>query len=363
MDFFAGPVMTELAQSPQVKRGIPRFLPDALWTPSPTKPVSTTVKYKAFSGNRQAAQLVHHGSSSREQEVPGSQWKYQTALGSREHFVVDQEFLYALKSDQPYVSGQARNEFVKRVGDFQERFNTLRTNVVNSTFALGKIYIDDSGNVLPSSSGANTARTIDFGVTSLSTGSNITNNTSVQVGDWSSASTDIPTKIRAIVDGFIFGTNYIPKTVMYGASIPGYFYGNTAMQAYLSRQPMLNEKFMMTNEVPAGLLDLNWVAAHRSYMVKSDNTVAKWFPDNQITIIAEPDDTWYEFYEAGSAVPTGLASPDQSLDSLLASIRIVNGKFGYVEMSTDPIKLKAITGDYFLPAVKNGSVVWIITVS
>jgi hypothetical protein len=362
MDFFAGPVMTELAQSPKIRRGVPRTLPGQLWTPSPTKPVGTQVKYKQYSGNRQAAQLVHHGSPSEQSEVPGSQWQYATAIGSRKHFVVDQEMLYALKSPIPYVAAQARAEFVKRLADFQEQFDTLRTNVVNSVLSLGKLYIDSSGNVLPSSSGADTARTIDFGVQTLAHGDTIPNQSGT-VGDWSSADTDIETSIRQIMNGFLFGSNYMPKYCLYGSSIPTFFAKNTNMKEYLSRNPGMNQQFLNSNEVPTGLFDLNWVPAHRNYMVKAYGTIAKWWADNQIVIIPEFDDTWYEFYEAGTAVPTGLASPSANLDQLIGQIQIVNGKFGYVEMSTDPIKLKAITGDYFLPVIKNGLVVWIITVS
>lgn len=362
MDFFAGPVMTELAQSPTIKRAIPRFLPEALFTPSPTKPTGIQVKWKSYSGNRKSAQLVHHGSSSKEREMPGSQWNYATAIGSKEHIVVDQDMIYALKSNIPYIQQQAKNEFTKRVADFQQEFTTLRTNVIASTVARGRIDWDSSGNVLTSTSGS--AGNIDFGVTSLTTASNIPNiSPNVTVGDWSNPATDIPLKLRTILDGFFFGTNYTPKYALYGKDIPSFFYGNTNMSTYLSRQPMLNQQFMDTNEVPKGLLDLDWFPAHKNYNVSDSGTLAPWFASNQISIIAEPDDTWYEFFEAGTAVPTGLMAPNSNLEAMLGSLQIVNGKFGYVEMSTDPVKLKAITGDYFLPAVKNGAVVWIITVS
>ena len=364
MDFFSGPVMTELAQSESIKRGLPYFLPEELRKPSVEKPVGTQIKYKSYKGNRATAQLVHQASTSREVEVAGSHWEYATAIGSREHFVVDQDFLYALKSGVPYVAEQAKREYVKRVADFQNRMDNLRIGAVASTFGLGRIYADSNGNLLPTSGGnVLPAPDSNSSVQTFTKTSNYPNIPTTAVGDWSSAGTDIPGSLRALQESFLRTSNFTASTSLYGRSIPSYLYGNTAMQTFLSRQPMLNQEFMDTNEVPKGLLDFNWHPAYKNYFVDSTGTVQSWFADNQITVIAEVSDLWYEFYEAGTLIPKGIAGPGQDIEQFLGNIEVANGKFGYAEMSTNPIKIKAISGDYFLPLIKNGLVVWILTVS
>jgi len=170
-------------------------------------------------------------------------------------------------------------------------------------------------------------------------------------------------KRKPLRESFRATSNYNPVKILYGKAIPGYLYGNTAMQAYLSRQPMLNQQFMDTNEVPKGLLDFEWFPAYNNYYVDSAGTVQQWFADNQIVVIPDLEPNWYEFFEAGTLIPTTVASEAQNIEQLLTNVKVVNGKFAYATMSTDPIKLKAISGDYFLPTIKNGLVVWSLTVS
>jgi len=360
-DFFAGPVMTELANSEAIKRGLPLYMPDGVLTPSPEKPVGLQIKFKQFKGNRATAQLVHQASGSREVEVLGANWQYATALGTREHFVVDQDFLYQLMSGVDYVKMQAKAEFTRRMADFRERQDNLRKTLVCSAFAKGAIYADGSGNILSTSSGA--VQTVSFGTQAFTKATNYPNVSTYAVGDWSSASTDIPSSLRTLRESFRATSNYNPVKILYGKAIPGYLYGNTAMQAYLSRQPMLNQQFMDTNEVPKGLLDFEWFPAYNNYYVDSAGTVQQWFADNQIVVIPDLEPNWYEFFEAGTLIPTTVASEAQNIEQLLTNVKVVNGKFAYATMSTDPIKLKAISGDYFLPTIKNGLVVWSLTVS
>lgn len=368
-DFFAGPVMTEVAQAPLVKRGIPRFLPAELWTPGPSKPASTQFKYKQYTGNRASSKVVNHDAPSLEVEVTAANWQYATALGTREHFVVDQEFLYQLMSPIPYVSDLAKQEYQRRMAEFYTRQETLRTNAVASVFATGAIYFDSGGNILTTSSGNYGGNMAGFTPQSLSKTSQYPLLGGPIVGDWSNVAFDIPGSLRNLRESFLFLTNFDAATILYGSAIPSYLTLNTSMGTYLSRQPSLNQQFMDTNEVPKGLLDYDWKPAYKQYFVPSSNsgttqgTPAPWFPANQITVIAPVTDEWYEFVEAGTLIPKGIAAMGQDVSSLLSNIEVANGRFSYAEMATNPIKLKAIVGDYFFPTVKNGNLVWIITVS
>ncbi len=375
LDFLAGPVMTELAQSMQIKRGLPKPLPDAFYKPSGNKSGIDQVKYKRFSGNRRTSPVIPHQTTSPTVEVPGSQWVYGTALGTKENFVLDYPMIQALTSGVPYITQNAMAEFKKRLEDFFVMTDNFRTTAIHMmvlrgiisiarpTSGFGANTVVEGGQLLNSTTGA--TETIVAGAASapntFGTASNWTN-TSTTVGDWSAAATDIEKSLRTMRQGFIKTSNYNPTTILYGVNIPSYLANNTSMQTYMSRNQKLGFEFAKSNEIPAGTLDFNWVPAYNCYFQDYTGTLNTLIGASDIVILPDIDDNWYELVEVGTQIPTGIGMISGDVQTLLGSLKTAYGRYSYsCFQSMDPVSIKAIAGDYFFPALKTTLLQWIAT--
>lgn len=387
LDFISGPVMTEYANAPIIRRGLPYVLPDVFRTPA--KPIAGAplvgdkIKFKKYNGDRTLPPIIAQKSTSPTLEVPGSTWEYATAIGGKGNFVVEQEMLYAMMSGNPYVQGNAVAEFQKRMDDFRAKFENLRTSLIHSMLLTGYIYAGTqttgtyTGATVQTSS-TNATITVVAGGTNQSLSSPLTsvgpqtfttsstwsNGGGITVGDWSSASTNIEQSLRAMKKGYIKTSGYMPSLILYGQNIPSYFAANTEMQSYMSRNQVIGRKFQDTNEIPPGMLDFDWVPAYNAYFQDANGSLLSWLGPDQIVILPSPDETWYEFVEAGTLIPTGIQPAGAvSVESLMGSnVKPAFGKYAYATMRSDPLILQAIMGDYFLPLIKNNLVQWIATV-
>ena len=366
-DFFAAPVLTELANSEQVKRGLPVYFDSAFAKPSMAKPVNSEVKYKAYKGTRESAQLVQAGGPSVNVEVPGSEFKIVTAVGSAESFLTQGDRLQAIFSDIPYIRQQAMAEYKKNIADFRSRAETLKTNLIASALFKGKIYQKNNQLTLPTTSGASAV--IDFSPTTLAQGAN-TNiggmGTSLTVPDFAASTTDIPGFFRSLKQVFAFTSNYEATTIHYGKNIPGYLgVSNTAMQAYWSRNQVLGAQYMSTAEVPNGFADFNWKPAYRQYFIDPSNSNAptSWIGDDQIVVTAPVDDSWYEMFETGIIVPRGVPTISSTVDEVVNGNFDINwGLVAYAHAIMDPVAVKTIVKWSGMPVIKNPLAHWIITV-
>lgn len=365
MDFLSGPIMTELAAAEAIKRGLPWRLPDALMEPDPEQPVGMNIMYDSITGNRNLATLVNHMDPSRRAETPGVTRKFATALGTKEHFSLDSERLMALKSNLPVVSQRARRYIVNDMANFRSRQDNLKLSLVTSVFAnQGKIYYDRNGNLLPNSTGQ--YNTVDYGVPAgnILTKTSTIGSSSVTVGDWSSATTDIPNTLRTLRQQNLQANNYNLAHVFYGKSVPSFFANNTAMQTFMSRQnPEVNRAFLMTNEMPQGLLDYQWHPVADAYFVDQNGAIQQWFPDNKIVVVPEITSDWYSFFQAGTLVPKTFANLGTDPDQMVDNCFIANGHFSYSVFGIDPVNVKVVTGWFGLPVLKVPGVLWDITVS
>lgn len=380
LDYLAGPALNELMLTMDVRRGLPQVLPAEFFKPSGTKPFGDKVIWEHRTGQRKPATIVNSMSPSVLFNPPQQQRAEATALTAKEHFPLDGETLQLLKANVPIINDRIKVKVIQDIQDWKIRFENLRTAATLNALFTGQIsYLPSGTGAVPGLDGGaatGTGQIVASGTTnsvqvsySLTNGSLTKNSTipnatgSPTIGDWSSASTNIPASLRAIAEGFVKTNNYTPVHIFYGRSIPDYFIANTAMQTFLSRQPRLNEELMSTNEVPAGTLDYEWHPAWKAYYVDYNGNVVTPCAANQITICPAVTSDWYELVEGGNLVPTGIVPPGMSYEQATMQSKIVNGFFSYMDWVSDPYCLKIIGGDSFLPIIKVASAVWTATVS
>lgn len=377
-DFLAGPVMTEAVANMQIKRGLPRLAIPGLYTPSDNKSCLDQVKYRQFSGNRSLPPAIAHQSPSASVEVPGDSWVYGTAIGTKINLPVTYDWITKINSGIPYFTDGAKREMTKRFEDFAVFTDNFRTTAVNMMILTGNIYTAvDTTNTMTgqqlvlaagTGNGSQTIACGGVGPSTFSTGSSWTN-TSTIVGDWAIATTDIELSLRILRQGYLKTSNWMPDTIIYGANIPSYLANNTSLQTYMSRAALdFGKNFLQTNEVPARLLDYNWVPGYNAYFNSGSSPTNNGTPNtilgaDQIVIIPAVDSGWYELIEIGTMVPNAMAMMTGSLEAMLGQASPVYGKFAYAAMmGLDPFSIKTIMGDYFLPISKSALTQWIATV-
>ena len=356
MDFLAGDALTELARAYSNRPGLVRPLPAAFYTPGPTKPVGTTVKYRVVTGSRESARVRNSNSPSANVQGVETAEKKVVALGSRENYTIDHEVIQALQWPGDLVRARAAAEVNEQIENFVGRFVSLRTNAVHSALLRGKIDIATTGLIQTSTSSP--SRTIDYGVP---TGNQLTaagGGSTYAIGDWSSAATDIPGAIREFKRYMSKTYGFTVTTAYYGVDVPGFLAKNTLFKEYLSRNPMFRDQFVSTGMIPDGVLGLKWVDVGDATSV-TDGTGTSFAADNFLAFSPNPGDTsWYEFVECGLAAPTGLASESQIQQAMLspeglgAAFPIKYGVHSYSLMNADPISAKLIVGDYTAPIIK-----------
>jgi hypothetical protein len=359
-DFFAGVRMTQLAAAATAKMSAPRILPDAFYTPGPTKPYNDQVQFPSVTWSRAGATVIARNSPPRAVNLGNTVYKFATIFNMKEEMDLDIQFLEALFSNNPLVSDGSLRELNTRMIQFNRRTETTRNNMVHSLFANGKVWIGTDGQVLASSSGAQI--TFDPGVP---TGNLITKDGAggtFNIGDWSSATTDIGARLRVLQETMTRAGSPVPNTILYGTQIPSYIAANNTIKNFYGNNMALSEAartaIASTNAIPNGFLGFNWQPVRLSFLEKADGTVSATFATNYIGLVPEPDDSWYEPIEGGTLTPAGVAgdvqiNPGASFQSMLNAVRIAYGKYAYGVAKTHPVvQFSMVQGDCYGPVLK-----------
>jgi hypothetical protein len=147
-DFFAGQRMTLLAAAATAKVQAPRVLPDAFYTPGPTKPYNDQVQFPSVTWSRAGATVIARNSPPRAVNLGNTVFKFATIFNMKEEMDLDIQFLEALFSNNQLVSDGALRELNTRMIQFNRRTDITRNNMVHSLFANGKVWIGTDGQVL-----------------------------------------------------------------------------------------------------------------------------------------------------------------------------------------------------------------------
>lgn len=330
-----------------VKTGIPDVLPSEFFT-TRKDVMGDSGRYTRVTGTRQTAKRVEYGAPAikRELSAIGS---YDVKLAHAfQHIDLDVKTYQSLRSyDSPEVQNLGQQEVDRQAAEFRALFDNLEKAAVYSMLSNGAIYFDSNGNLLPSSSGA--SLTIDYGVSA-----NHQNQLNGIIGaSWATATTDIPSDVRAIQKQSVLDTGYTIENAFYGINIPSYFAGNTSyVQPFLSRSPQMREMFLDTGEIPSGLFGVkNWIPVHTAFFNDNDGTNQSFFGDDKIVFTPAVNSTWYELLYGTYPVPKTFG-PVGSLQGAMNSFELVRGMFGYATPIDNPMTARLYFGHTFLPVMK-----------
>ena len=360
-DVLGGQNLTGLIQG--VKAGLTHQLPPGFL--NITRNVEgDTATYRRVEGIRQTARLAAYGAPSQRRSLAGITEVPVKLLHSHEHVIHAASVLENLQRfDSPNHQQLGRDEVARQTQSFRRLFENLRVASVCSMLSSGRICFDAQGNLLPTSSGA--AVTVDYGVPA---------DHQNQIGGiidagWSAADTDIISQVIAIKAKAARDTGYPIRHAFYGRNIPGYIAGNSDARNLISGNPALSHAMASTGDVPGGFLDIQWHPAYDALYLDADGNVQTFFGDDTIVFTPEPSADWYEMLQGSYAIPSGVAGlsghePDAADGvSALASLASAYGLFSYSVLMTDPVAIKQVAGDTFLPTLKVPASIFIADVT
>lgn len=334
---------------------LPKVLPVELY--SRTKQVlGQSFRRMVFRGSRKTARFQNYGSPPREAPQTGAGQQDAKVLHSIECVTAGPEVLELFRDHRSYnAESLAIQELDRRAIDFAIRSDNLRTSTIHVAIANGKIWADASGNLLPTSSGADLE--VDYG---LPAGNRITSSTS-----WANTAFDIPTYVTNFLTDAMYTTGRKPRIAVCGKNIQGYLSNNVAFQQYLARNPEYNAYYVNNAQIKDGTLNIRWVMAQDAYFEDANGTMQAIFPADQITWLPDLTSEFYEIVEGSMPVPKEFgflgngADWSTAVKALLSNP--VHGMFRYAWGQAHPIpQIHIVQGDSFLPDIKIPEAMWIM---
>jgi len=325
--------------------GLPKPLPEKFYKPT-KQTMGDKTKYFRYPGQRQVAKISPYGSPARQRNMTSLSIKEFQLVHSIESLTAGPDFINNCKMLNAYGSsifaGKIQDELDRQAEQFGLLFSNLRTAMVHSMIANGKLWFDSSGNLLPSSSGVDL--TVDYEVPA----NNLNQLNGIISASWATAGTNISLQISQIQAANVQAGGKGLKYAIYGKNISSYLLNNTALQGYFARNSGFRDYLVNTNEIADGTLGLTWIPARFAYYVDNDGTTRESFGGDTVTFLEELDSNYYCVEEGSYEVPTTL-QPQADMTSALDSLKTVYGMFGYAVAKMNPVGFEFFMGDTFLP--------------
>jgi hypothetical protein len=332
----------------QVKGGVPQDI-----VPASMMSVTDTTKgnqasYYLTTSTRKNAQLIRYGSGSKLVAVGDATEKPVVLLHTKEHIMHKPDTVMQLID----LNGERQNMGIKTLGretkKFTMRHMNTRWSCLHSMLGKGWVKWNAQGDIVLDGS---VQGTVDYGIPAGNRDQlDILGNGDIISASWNTASTAIEKQIIEIQSQILRLCGYKVTTAYYGKNIPNYIAKNTTMKEYLKNHPGSVDD-VRAGLVPQGFAQMNWIPAYNAFFEDKDGNIKDIWGDDQITFTPDPaDDSWKGFIEGTTPIPTDIALYGDAVQAL-NSITEAQGMFGYAEINRDPVTIKQLAGDTFLPYI------------
>lgn len=342
----------------KVRTGIPDPLP-AEFSSVSEDVLGDRTTYVTFRGQRQTARRVEYGAPSKARKLMPVGDQSVTLLHFAEHIKLQQELYLRLRQSGDLLAQQKAQEFIAQQGaQFRTLFDNTRIAARILALSKGQIWFDTNGYVLPTSSGADL--TVDFAIPA----NNQNQLNGIIDASWATASTNIIQHIENIKITAVRTTGRPIEMALYGSNIAGYIFNNTAAKAYFQFNPVMHQQFQANpGTLPDGLFGIRkWVRMAESFMEDSSGTAQPLWGADQVVFCPAVTRDWWTMFQGSLAVPKTFGVYKDA-DSALADVEIVYGMGGYAVLEIDPVNIKEVLFDTFMPTVKTGADLYIADVT
>lgn len=355
-ELFASTTLMQMVE--KIKTGIPPVIPDAFMRVTGAVR-RDLVEWAAIQGTRATPQLSGYNAPA--QRKTGSVYEKHSAtcLHMKTSFVhsVNDLLGNTLNPATNDVDAIGESKITNELRQMLAECTNMRHTAVGSLLALGHIYADVEGNMLPSASGA--IYDVNAGIGA----NNLNQINGIIAVDWDIVTAPIIEDIGAIKRAALQTTGYPLVHAFYGSDIPTWIAINDYAKEYLYRNAAMNDAYMTSGAIPPGFAGMQWHDMSSLFFVDQDGTVQTVWPTDVITFTPEPNPSWYGFIEGSYAIPTSLAMATDML-ALLNNTRIVQGQFSFAQATAEGgvLRVEQFVGDTIMPTLLNPDAVFIADV-
>ncbi len=350
---------------------VPRPFPDVFYTPTPAdRVIRNTGSFMRTYGSRRNARVNAYGAPSKLytpdnfDDVP---FTCVTATESMNLMMDDYQGLISTSSTGSgyTIDSKGAELIASQLENFAAIFGNLRSSVIALTLAKDATPVDAGGNVMGSTSAGTRILTISSGVKPSNQGQlpldGVTTATNIITTDWSNPAADIPGMLQKLVDTARALSGLPLRYAFYGSNVPGYIFKNPELQAFLSRAPQLSAQQFIDGTIPS-LFGMTWLPASQATFVDRNGVLQNCFGPDRITFTPTPSADWWGLAEGTRMIP-GTKTIDRSALAMVADAQQAVGLYSFAEAATDPLAIKVVVGDTFLPIVKNPNAIFQAQVS
>jgi hypothetical protein len=341
--------------------GIPVQIPEAFLTPT-RRNEGPVLLYYVESGHGQCAQIIHYDAPPKSAGKDNVAMKTAAMIhGSHFHdySIMDTQNLLAADGSPARQFGEY--ELGRQTASLKARFSNLRIAAATMALCKGVIYADADGNLLPSSAGA--VFTIDFQIPAGHKGQlDVYGSGAIIAASWATASTDIPAHIEGVQNAALEQTGLPITTAIYGKDIFGYFAANNFVKELLKADSGLATSFR-ARQIPSGFLGIrDWVKASGAGYRNAAGTWTTMVPGDAVVFLPDPSPQWWDMVEGSYLVPRNLSNVSADAIQAAADVEKVYGQYGYAKLRDEPIQVRQIVGDTFMPMISNNLATYIADV-
>jgi hypothetical protein len=322
-----------------------------------------TGQYTRVHGTRTVARMAAYGSPSQQRSLTGLEAVPVKLIHTVESILLPvADYMNLLQYDDTATQTRGIQEVTRQVRAFRANFDNLRVAALTQMLFQGAIYSDGQGNLLPNSTGAKTIAS--FNVPSGNTAQlNALGTGNILDVSWDNAAADVDHQLLALRQAAGRLSGYPLRYAFYGKNVPTYLTGNTKLQNYFIRSAGDDASYLSTAEVPSPLLGFTWVPAYDAFFEDANGVLQPLVGDDQVAFTPDPTPDWIGWLEGTYPVPTSLGTVAvDAVQTLRGNVTTASGLFAYGVLSTDPVTVKMVAGDTFLPVLKVPKAIFVATV-
>jgi len=235
-------------------------------------------------------------------------------------------------------------EVNRQVTECMTLINNTRFASVCSAFGIGTINFDSNGEMMDTATGA--AVSVNYGIPA----NNLNQLNGIIGASWATAGTRIDIDLIEIQQAAVRATGRPLRHAIYGSNILGYLQGNTALSGLINNTAGINSQFARGG-VAQDFFGLTWWPGFNWFARNQAGTIQQFCGADTVIFMPEIGPDWYEIIEGTDSVPTSLDVSGDALEAM-RNVMPVQGKYAYAVTQTDPVGVKMIYGDNFLPHIK-----------
>ena len=340
--------------------GIPNVFPPEFYTSR--HPVNgDTAEYTRIDGSRQTAHIAAYGSPSQQRELKNVSRIPVKLIHTIESILHKPNVLTNLLNfDSPTVQQLGIAEVTRQTRQFRQLFDNLRVASLTSMLFTGNINFDGNGALLPSASGAKVS--VSFNVPAGNMGQlNALGGGNILDISWDSPSANISTQISNLKKAARKITGYPLVHAFYGQNVLDYLLANNKVKEMMKFNPSANAR-TLANEMPSNLFGMQWHPAYEAFFEDDQGNQQDLVGGDQVLFTPEPSMDWLDWLEGTYPVPNNVGHIASDAAAAMSNVGVATGMFSYGQVLSDPVTVKQVAGDTFLPVLKVPKAIFVATV-